>query len=78
MNTQNSSDAFLKVFWGKFIEQHPEFKDMGEVIFVPKQFKPIDPLSGFTPDEYECHHYLQKAYGAFLKMDRQHPDELPD
>ncbi len=38
----------------------------------------IDPISGFTSLEKECHDYLQKAYAAFIKMERQHPDEMRD
>ena len=38
----------------------------------------IDHITGFTELEKECHDSLQKAYNCFLKMDRQHPDEMRD
>ncbi len=38
----------------------------------------INPKTGFTQDENECHLYLQKAYARFLNMPRQHPDEMRD
>ncbi len=38
----------------------------------------INNITGFAEDEQECHDYLQKCYGCFLKMDRQHPDEMRD
>ncbi len=38
----------------------------------------IDPESGLDKFEKECMDGLMKAYSAFLKMDRQHPDEMRD
>jgi hypothetical protein len=38
----------------------------------------IDETSGFTPLEKECHDNLMKAYGNFIEMERQHPDEMRD
>lgn len=38
----------------------------------------INPTSGFTDQEHECHEALQKFYGLFLSLPRQHPDEVRD
>ena len=38
----------------------------------------VDPVSGFTMAEKECHDALQLAYKNFLAIPRQHPDEMRD
>lgn len=38
----------------------------------------IDETSGFTLQEKECHDALMNFYDLFLKLERQHPDELRD
>jgi len=38
----------------------------------------INNISGFTEDEEKCMQYLMDAYGVFIEMERQHPDEMRD
>lgn len=38
----------------------------------------VDPKSGLTLDELEVMEKLTEAYKAFLKLPRQHPDEVRD
>ena len=37
-----------------------------------------DNVLGLTPEEQEVMDKLMECYGAFLKLDREHPDEMRD
>lgn len=38
----------------------------------------VNPKTGLTPLEQDCMDGLIASYNAFLKMERQHPDEMRD
>lgn len=41
---------------------------------IPKEINNL----GFTEQEQIVHNHLMNSYGDFLKLDREHPDELRD
>ena len=38
--------------------------------------KDVDPVSGFTEPEKRCHDALMESYHEFVKLTREHPDEM--